>query len=215
MKHFLLLLLCAISPSLQAQDSSVQKTVLQHSLSACMQAHTFSTAYGIRYDLRLHTPNPKTDWAFGATTALGTLNYKFDQPFSQGTSWKQDIDYLTLHGLLVFGVKNFAFQTGLVFGFHDTKERRYNITNYPNQPSFYYESRETNQYITGMATAGLRYQSPKNKIHAWFDIGGGGYLNLVKLRTNQQYMIKQQAVFPGIRLQVGIGYTFLSREQSH
>jgi hypothetical protein len=213
MKHFFLLLCCTISFNLSAQDSNTEKTTLQHSIGACMQGHIFfAPAYGIRYDLRLHTPNPKTDWAFGVTTALGTQTFKYENAFNSNTYWQQGMDYLSLHGLLVFGTKDFAFQTGLVLGYHDTKIRRESFSTYTNQPNYYYEGAEVHQYATAIATAGVRYQSPKNKIHAWADFGGGGYSDLRDVDLKLKYNSPNQQVIGGsIKFQLGVGYTFLSR----
>ena len=220
MKHLFCFILFAFATNAAAQDST-QQNRLQHSISATVETPSLAIPLvGLRYDARLRTPNLRIDWAFGAATSYYFENKKGTTSYNTFSNTRTDYEYtrnyknyLTLHGLVLVGKKNFTFQTGLAFGILDNSYTT-NQTEYSNKTSAIireYGYTYTYQYLSLSVPVGVRYQSTKLPIVAWFDtgigfstlIGGSSYTySGTKPKFNATSFLN---------LQIGIGYSFAPR----
>jgi hypothetical protein len=221
MKHLFLFILFAFAANATAQDSTKVATLLQHSISGIAETRIFfSLPIGLRYDLRLRTPNPRIDWAVGATTSYYIANTKLPAEFNRyntinntHTEIEQNTqynNYLTLHGLVLIGKKDFTFQTGLTLGIQDiilgNTEKTYN--NSTNALIKEYTSKSSNSRISLFVPVGVRYQPAKSFITAWLSADIGLYTDLPNPKFVSEYRLRP---ISDLNLQLGIGYSLAPR----
>jgi hypothetical protein len=183
-----------------------------------MQGYVFaSPLWGLRYDARMCTANPLIDWSFGAAAAYNyrqSLGSREDYNYKTDYEYKiENTNYLTLHGLILIGKKDFTFQTGLTLGIHDYQSNRTDTSYNPATPNIYSitKSKFSGKYMTLLVPVGVRYQPAKRPIMAWIDLGAGIYTSLDAIGGKINGVTVPVGVSPSMNLQIGVGYSFAGK----